>query len=293
MKSKFLFPAWGNFVGYLMAIPGFILGYYNTIKDYEIPGFGFRMREKNSFFQAAFENFTNELIIFLVIIGLVLIAFSRKNNEDELSARLRLNSLFKAIKVYYVLFILCVIYSKVIGEISYIGSHLFELNIFTPLVIFIVRYNYLRYIKKESYIIDHPWFLNHNPFRTVGIAISSLSFLIFLYALIVFDNNWNNEVLDYSYIFLIIGLFIWAFSKRKLEDEMTMQQRLESLQLAVYFNYALLLLGTMITYSLLFLYFLMFTQSSLLLFYIIRMEYVNFKNNQLLRNFERGMSYEK
>ena len=81
--------------------------------------------------------------------------------------------------------------------------------------------------------------------------------------------------------------------KNREEDEMTMQQRLEGLQLSIYFNYAVILFLTLIAYSLLYLYVLMFAQFSILLFFVIRMEFINYKNNKLLNTFEGGMSYEK
>ena len=87
MKSKYLFPTWCGLVGYLLAIVGFTLGYLNIIKKYEIPGFGFNLREKRNFLQGTFENFTNELVIFLVVVGLLFIAFSKSKKEDELKMK--------------------------------------------------------------------------------------------------------------------------------------------------------------------------------------------------------------
>jgi hypothetical protein len=294
MKSKFLFPTWCAIVGYLLAIPGFILGYLYTFKDYEIPGFGFRMREKDGFFQKAFENFTNELAIFLVVIGLILIAFSKSKKEDELSAKLRLNSLYWSIMIYYVLYIVGYLYSVTIGEILFIGDHFTEMNLFTPLVIFICRYKYLKYINSESYSLTRPKLLPNKPFKNIGVFFSLLGLTTIIISLIIdSDKNWFEPLQISFYVILIFGLLFWAFSKNKEEDEMTMQQRLEGLQLSVYFNYALILFLTLIAYSLLYLYVLMFAQFSILLFFIIRMEFINYKNNKLLNTFEGGMSYEK
>ena len=294
MKSKFLFPTWCAIVGYLLAIPGFILGYLYTIKDYEIPGFGFKMREKDGLFQQAFENFTNELAIFLVIGGLVLIAFSKDKKEDELSAKLRLNSLYWSIMIYYILYIVGYLYTVIFGEILFIGDHFTEMNLFTPLVIFIFRYNYLKYINMESYQLSKPKFLPNKPFKSIGIIFSIIGLTVIVLSLIIDSNKKWIEITQISfYVMLIFGLLLWAFSKNKVEDEMTMQQRLESLQLSVYFNYALILFLTLIAYSLLYLYVLMFAQFSILLFFVIRMEFINYKNNKLLNTFEGGMSYEK
>lgn len=97
----------------------------------------------------------------------------------------------------------------------------------------------------------------------------------------------------FSYWLLILGLLFWVFSENKLEDEMTKQQRLESLQLAIYFNYMIILFLSLIFYSLSYLMVLAFAQCSILLFFMIRMEYINYKNNRQLNTFAEGMIDEK
>jgi hypothetical protein len=290
MKSKFLFPTWCSIVGYILVIPGFILGYLSIFHNYEIQGFGYRMRERDSFFETAFENFTNELAIFLVVVGLILIAFSKKKHEDELSAKVRLNSLYWSVMIFYILLFLNMLCTNIVGEIPFVGEHTFELTIFMVLVIFIARFTYLSVIRKESYGIRKLKFLPNRPFKAIGIILSVLSLALLLCATLL-DIKGNLD--EYAYTASILGLFIWAFSKNKTEDEMTMQLRLESLQLAVYFNYAMLLLGTLLFYSLAYLYVLGFSSISLLLFFVIRMEYINYKNNQLLKNFEGELNHEK
>jgi hypothetical protein len=292
MKSKFLFPTWCKLIGYIMVVPGFVLGYFNAFHDYEIPHFGFQMREKDSFFQTAFENFTNELAIFLVVIGLFLIAFSKSKKEDELSAKVRLSSLYWGVMIYYILLFFNVIWGNIMSEVLFDSDHALDFTIFMMMIIFIARFSYLSLISKERYIMRKPKFLPHRPFKILGIFISLLGLVFLIYTMFMMV-GWDNNLDDYAYATSIFGLFIWAFSKHKTEDEMTMQLRLESLQLAVYFNYAILLLATLLVYSLAYLYVLAFSTLSLLLFFIIRMEYINYKNNQLLKNLEGDLSHEK
>lgn len=293
MKSKYLFPTWGSWVGYVLALPGFILGYFNIIKQYEIPGFGLRLRETNGIFTPAFENFTNELAIFLVIVGLLLIAFSKSKQEDELNAKLRLNALYWGVMAYYLLYFVGLVFSMSVGEIPFIGDHASELNLFTPLVIFIGRFYYLKYFKKESYLISKPYFLPHVPFKPIGVALSLVCLVLTLILILNLDDDKWDPIKRVVYLGLVVGLLLWAFSKNKKEDEMLMQQRLESLQLAVYLNYGLLLVANVLLYSFSFLYFMLFAQISLLLYFVLRMEYVNYKNNRSLTVAEGGMSYEK
>ena len=44
-------------------------------------------------------------------------------------------------------------------------------------------------------------------------------------------------------IFMVAGLFLAAFSKEKIEDEQIAQLRLDSLQLAIYVNYLILIIS--------------------------------------------------
>ena len=276
-----------------MAVPGFVLGYLNIINSYEIPSFGFKMREKTTIIQSAFENFTNEMAVFLVVIGLILIAFSKANKEDELTAKIRINSLYWAVMIYYICYIIGLTFSLTVGEIPFFGDHLVELNIFTPLLIFIFRYYYLTYFSKESYLIGESKFLPNKPYRSIWKIVSLLSIVMLVIGVANKNAQLSDSVTSFSYLGVTIGLMLWAFSHQKIDDEMVMQQRLESLQLAVYFNYAILLLATLIVYSIDYLFVLMFAQVSLLLFFIIRMEFVNYKNNKVLNQFEGELSHEK
>lgn len=294
MKSKFLFPTWCSIVGFVLIIPGFMLAYFYTFHNYEIPGFGFQMREKSNLFQDTFENFTNELIVFLIIIGLLLIAFSKSKKEDELTARLRLNSLYWSVMIYYICYNFCFLLLNYIKEIPFIGEHILELNIFSPLVIFIIRYYYLKYSKADSFIVSEPKFLPNKPFRIVGVVLTLIGMVVFLS--LVSDNlifGSDDLLFVISYFVMITGLLIWSFSKSKIEDEMVMQQRLESLQLAVYINYGVLLVGTLVFYSTLYLVMMMYVQFSLLLYFVVRMEYVRFRNNKQLNALAEEMGYEK
>lgn len=290
MKSKYLFPAWCAIVGYLMAIPGLVLGYFTVIDNYMIPNFGFKIREKDSFFEKAFENFTNELAIFLVVVGLVLIAFSKAKREDELTAKLRLNSLYWGVMIYYLVYI-CGQVGSFFGEVPLFSEHGATLNLFAPLIVFIIRFYYLKLIYREQYLVKEPYFLAFVPFKLLGKLMAVTGLVTFGIACL--DGHLGDPIENAAAICFILGLMFWAFSKNKIEDEMVMQHRLESLQLAVYFNYALLLLATILVYSMAFLWVMIIAQFSLLLFFVIRMEYVNYKDKQTLTISEGGLSHEK
>jgi hypothetical protein len=76
-------------------------------------------------------------------------------------------------------------------------------------------------------------------------------------------------------------LFI-AFAREKQEDEFIGKLRLESLQWAVLFNYALLLLATWLIHGLGYIDVMMYNMLTILLFFIIRFHVVLYKNRSSL-----------
>lgn len=76
----------------------------------------------------------------LMIIGGVMTAFSKEKTEDEFISKLRLSSLLWAVFINYVLLL--------IGVLAVYGLNFLDIlfyNMFTPLIIFIVRFNFLYY----------------------------------------------------------------------------------------------------------------------------------------------------
>jgi len=75
---------------------------------------------------------------------------------------------------------------------------------------------------------------------------------------------------DFLQISIVLGLLFIAFSKEKIEDEQLAQLRLDSLQWAVYVNYALFILCIIILYDWNFLRVIMFNIITPLIFFIVR-----------------------
>lgn len=84
-------------------------------------------------------------------------------------------------------------------------------------------------------------------------------------------------VLEIISTLVIIGLLFVAFSKEKHEDEYISKIRLESLVWAVYFNYGVLLFFFWFTYELTFFYVMVFNMFTVLLFFIIRFNWLVYK----------------
>lgn len=90
-----------------------------------------------------------------------------------------------------------------------------------------------------------------------------------------------NEILDEMVVllFLTSGL-MYAFTKEKVEDEMILKLRLESLAWATYFNGGILLLCYLLFYGIPFLKIILVSMCSNIVFFIIRFRWVVYKYNQ-------------
>lgn len=92
-------------------------------------------------------------------------------------------------------------------------------------------------------------------------------------------NNVTDEICG---ILFIIGAILVAFSKEKEEDEFIAKIRLESLVWATYINYAILILCFLFVYDTGFLNVMILNMFSILIFFIIRFNYILFKTNKSL-----------
>jgi hypothetical protein len=90
-----------------------------------------------------------------------------------------------------------------------------------------------------------------------------------------------------SIILVLVGLFLIAFSKEKIEDEQISQLRLDSLRWAIYLNYLILLFSLIFTNGIDFIDILRLNIWVPLVFFIIRFRWVIFRLNRSL-NLEKS-----
>ena len=148
MTTKLLLPNRYKKIGWFILVPATILGRilaYNefgaawvTTKVFAIATDG--TFDKYKYFSFTNTNMTNTIIGSLFIIGAMLVSFSKEKNEDEFIANVRLSSLLWAVCVNYILLLFCFVF--VYGT-SFLSVMLY--NMFTVLIIFIIRFNYLMY----------------------------------------------------------------------------------------------------------------------------------------------------
>jgi len=81
-------------------------------------------------------------------------------------------------------------------------------------------------------------------------------------------------------LMVLVGLFLIAFSKEKIEDEQIAQLRLDSLRWAIYLNYAILLFSLIFTQGGNSKHFLTLNIWLPLLFFILRFQWVLYRLNR-------------
>jgi hypothetical protein len=141
MEARLLFHHRFKIIGWIITIPSIIAGLFYTTNGFE--GY-LNIEIKNDKLGQFFANYSDEIIIVALIIGLLLIAFSKIKIEDEFSSKVRLESLQWAIYVNYAIFILATLF---VYDFDYLDVIVY--NTFTPMIIFIIRFHYVLFIKPK------------------------------------------------------------------------------------------------------------------------------------------------
>ncbi len=153
MKTRFLFPYSFKRMGWIMLVPSFLVGLIVFIMDYQFPfldvkvfaianSFPFSSNAKFSFTS---NNITDELLGIFIIVGALFVACSKEKAEDEFIAQTRLESLLWATYINYSLLLLAMIF---VYGIEFFSVLVF--NMFTHLIIFLVRFNYILYKNNKA-----------------------------------------------------------------------------------------------------------------------------------------------
>lgn len=152
MKTRFLFPHKYRRIGWVLAIPSLLLMLLVLHADFEFSflyyGKGnsiFNFDDNNFLFGMHRHNFTDEVGSLVLIVGLLMIAFSREKEEDERTGKLRLESLLWAVYVNsaWMMFSIIFFYNSLFANIM-------TYNICTPLILFIARYHFVMYKERRN-----------------------------------------------------------------------------------------------------------------------------------------------
>lgn len=148
MTTKLLLPSKYKTIGWVILIPAAIMGIVISFTGYEANWFSAKVLSifndpifgKKEYFSFVQTDITNTVVGILFILGGLLVSFSKEKNEDEYISRLRLSSLLWAVAVSYLLLLFA--FAFVYGT-AFLNVMIY--NMFTVLIIFIIRFNYILY----------------------------------------------------------------------------------------------------------------------------------------------------
>ena len=156
MKINYLFPHKCKKIGWAILVPSAAAGLIILFMDLEpefldlkVPAiFISEIFGDKRLFGIIQNNILNEIFSILIIVGLLLVAFSKEFTEDEYISKIRLESLVWAVYVNYGILLFSFLF---IFDLSFLWVMLF--NMFTVLVFFIVRFNWQ--ISKLKKSVEH------------------------------------------------------------------------------------------------------------------------------------------
>jgi len=143
MKTDYLLPNRYKKIGWIIFVPAVLLGFITLVFQFE-PSFLdvklFALVDSSPFGDTNYLGLTetnalDEVLSVLIIIGSLLVAFSKTKNEDEYITKIRLESLVWAIYVNYIILLVCIIFLY-----NYAFFYALVVNIFTVLLCFVARF---------------------------------------------------------------------------------------------------------------------------------------------------------
>ncbi len=136
MTTQFLLSHRFKFIGWCLAIPSLI--WLVLVFIFDMDFLSFLKYDKEVWFKMSNESFSDEVFCISFLIGMLLIAFSAEKIEDERVQRLRLEAFQWAVLANSLILMLAVL---LIYDFAFFV--VMEYNMFTTLIIFILRFQYL------------------------------------------------------------------------------------------------------------------------------------------------------
>lgn len=154
MKTRFLFPRQFKKIGWLIFIPALIAAIVVTITNYDLDShlqanvfamFNLEFMGKPQTMTIIKNGISDEILLSLIIIGGLLVGFSRHKNEDEFIAKIRSESLVWAVYFNFGIMLFATLFVY--------GMYYFNVmiaNMFTLLFFFIIRFHIMLYKLNKS-----------------------------------------------------------------------------------------------------------------------------------------------
>lgn len=157
MLTQLLLPNRFKKIGWFILVPSLVLGIILISKGYEAEWLNLRVFSlfNDSIFGSTTSrdftfvetNVTNTIVGILFLVGALMVSFSKEKREDEFIANLRLSSLLWSVWVNYALLLLAFV---LVYGLAFFSVMVY--NMFTILIIFIIRFNYILWRSTKSVV---------------------------------------------------------------------------------------------------------------------------------------------
>ncbi|PHS51667.1 MAG: hypothetical protein COB01_09925 [Lutibacter sp.] len=153
MKSRFLLHHKYKPLGWFLFLIGLIFGIFLLINDFDYFNLELKvfpligesgLLSSNPSLEWSTNNIADELVSIVLIVGGILVSFSKTKDEDEYISKIRMESLIWATYVNYGILILAIIF---VFDMSFFTVLI--VNMFTVLLFFIIRFHYMLYKSKR------------------------------------------------------------------------------------------------------------------------------------------------
>lgn len=149
MKNLFLFPNKCKVIGWILFVPALLFSLIVSFLDINLDNYwvvkvfafadNFVLKD-NQYFTFTKNSIVDEVLLFCLVIGGILIGFSKLKIEDEFTTKIRYESLVWATYLNYGLILFFTVF---LYGLSYLNVLFY--NTFTVLLFFIIRFHYSIY----------------------------------------------------------------------------------------------------------------------------------------------------
>lgn len=148
MKTNYLLPNKYKKLGWILFILGILGGLYMYLTDFDstevlktkvLSIYDNQIFKDSSFFKIIENGVFDEICAILIILGGLLVGFTKEKQEDEYIYKLRKDSLVWALIVNYVILVVAILF---VYDMTFFDVLIF--NMFTPLLFFVFRFNFLK-----------------------------------------------------------------------------------------------------------------------------------------------------
>lgn len=154
MEANFLFPNKCKWIGWLLFVPALTIAIYLTVSGISLDEafntkvFAIAADEflgKSQFMTLIENNISDEVLLIALVVGGLLVGFSKSKNEDEFIAKIRYESLVWAVYLNFGIMLFATVF--IYGMYYY---HVMLANMFTVLLFFIIRFHVMLYRLNKS-----------------------------------------------------------------------------------------------------------------------------------------------